>query len=196
MNDRAAYTDSPVSPQDTATLLRGRRTIDRFRVGEVPPAALVREAIDVARWAPNHHLTEPWRFALLGPETQAAIVEINTRILTTARGPEVAQAKRERWAAMPGWLAVTCQRDDDAVTAQEDYAACACAIQNFTLYLHSAGVGSKWASGVVTRDDDFLRAIGADPAREYCVGLIWYGYALRSPRSQRRALDGIVRERP
>ena len=27
------------------------------------------ELLELARWAPNHHLTEPWRFRVLGPET-------------------------------------------------------------------------------------------------------------------------------
>lgn len=196
MVDRARYTPSPVTPGDAAALLAGRRTIDRFRPDETPPAELVREAVDAARWAPNHHQTEPWRFALLGPQSQAAIIELNTRLLTASRGEQVATAKSQRWAAMPGWLAVTCVRDDDPLTAQEDYAACACATQNLMLYLHSAGVGSKWSSGAVTREEAFLRAIGADTQREYCVGLIWYGYPKRSPRTQRRDLADVIRERP
>lgn len=196
MVDRARSAPSPVTPDDAAALLSGRRTIDRFRPNETPPLALLRAAVDAARWAPNHHQTEPWRFALLGPESQAAIIRINTRLLTALRGEQVAAAKSERWAAMPGWLAVTCVRDEDPITAQEDYAACACAIQNLMLYLHSAGVGSKWASGAVTREHDFLQVIGAETEREYCVGLIWYGYPLRAPRTQRRDLDDIIRERP
>ncbi|MDA3919259.1 MAG: nitroreductase [Salinisphaera sp.] len=196
MNDRAALTPSPVSPADAAALLRGRRTVDLFRAGECPGRETLREAIDVARWAPNHHRTEPWRFALLGPESQAAIIDLNTELLTASKGGEIAAAKRQRWEAMPGWLAVSCVRDEDPITAQEDYAACACAVQNLALYLHSAGVGTKWASGAVTRLPAFLDIIGADRDREYCVGLIWYGYPKRAPRSQRKSLDMIIRERP
>lgn len=196
MVDRARYTPSAVTPDAADTLLRGRRTIDRFRADATPPESLIRQAIDTARWAPNHHQTEPWRFALLGPDTQAAIIDINSRLLTASRGEQAAAAKRQRWAEMPGWLAVTCVRDDDPITAQEDYAACACAIQNLMLYLHSAGVGSKWSSGAVTREAAFLQAIGADSGREYCVGLIWYGYPKRAPRTQRRDLAEVIRERP
>lgn len=196
MNDRAALTPSPVSPADAAVLLRGRRTIERFRAGEYPDEAIVREAIDVARWAPNHHLTEPWRFVLLGPESRAAIIDLNTELLTASKGAEIAAAKRERWSAMPGWLAVTCVRDEDPITAQEDYAACACAIQNLALYLHSGDIGTKWSSGAITREPAFLDIIGADRGHEYCVGLIWYGYPARAPRSQRKSLDQIIRHRP
>ncbi len=51
--------------RDFGEALRGRRTIELFLHTPVP-AALVREALEAATWAPNHHLTEPWKFYLLG----------------------------------------------------------------------------------------------------------------------------------
>ncbi|MBO9470519.1 nitroreductase [Endozoicomonas sp. G2_2] len=195
MADRAALTSSPISPAQAAEFIRGRRTVDQF-TAEVPDEAIIRDAIEVARWAPNHHLTQPWRFYLIGPESRAAIVDLNTRLVAARKGDEVAAAKRERWQQMPGWLAVTCEHNDDPVVAREDYAACACALQNLALYLHSAGLGSKWISGEVTRSPDLLPMLGIDAAREYCVGLLWYGYPRRRPRSQRSDLDSIVSRCP
>lgn len=195
MTDRAALKPSPIDPDQAARFLRGRRTVDQYR-DEIPDAALVREAIEIARWAPNHHSTQPWRFYLIGERTKDAIVDLNTRLVEARKGTDVAAAKRERWQHIPGWLAVNCVIDDDALVAREDYAACACAIQNLTLYLHSAGVESKWTSGEVTREPGFLEFLGVDPAREYCVGLIWYGYPKRRPRTQRKSLDEIVFECP
>lgn len=192
MTDRAALTDSPVGPEAAAALIRGRRTVDQFLL-DAPPVARVREAIELARWAPNHHLTQPWRFYLIGARTRSAIIDLNSRLLEATRGAEVAEAKRARWQAMPGWLAVGCVAAADPVTAGEDHAACACAVQNLMLYLHSAGIGTKWASGAVTREPEFLRLLGAEPG-EYCLGLIWYGYPKRRPRTQRRPLADIVRE--
>ncbi|WP_233544059.1 nitroreductase [Salinisphaera sp. Q1T1-3] len=186
--------ESPVSPVDVATLIKGRRTVDHFVAGEVPPRETIIAAIDAARWAPNHHLTQPWRFSLLGPKAQQAVVALNTGLLQASRGAEVAEAKRERWSQMPGWLVVTCEKTNETQRAAEDYAACACAIQNLSLYLHAAGIGTKWASGAITREPDFLEIAGADPAREYAVGLIWYGYPKRRPRSQRVALETIIRK--
>ena len=191
MADRAALTPSPITPAQAAEFIRGRRTIDQF-TEQVPDEAIVQEAIEVARWAPNHHLTQPWRFYLLGPQSQAAVIDLNTQLVAARKGDEVAAAKRERWQQMPGWLAVTCQINDDPVTAREDYAACACALQNLTLYLHSAGLGSKWISGEAIRHPDLLPTLGIDPAREYCVGLLWYGYPKRYPRSQRTDLEKIM----
>ncbi|GAB3680314.1 nitroreductase family protein [Salinisphaera aquimarina] len=195
MTDRARLEPSPISTQDAAAFIRGRRTVDQF-TGEIPAESIIREAVEVARWAPNHHLTQPWRFYLLGPDTKQALVDLNTRLVAARKGDEVASAKRERWQAVPGWLAVTCANDADPVVAREDYAACACAIQNLALYLHSAGIGSKWISGEATQHADFMSILGADPQQEYCVGVIWYGYAKRRPRSQRTGLDHILSSCP
>jgi len=195
MTDRAALTDSPITPEQAADFIRGRRSVDQF-TESVPDGNFVRQAIEVARWAPNHHLTQPWRFYLLGPQAQAAVIDLNTRLVAARKGDEVAAAKRERWQRMPGWLAVNCIRSNDEVEAREDYAACACAIQNLTLYLHSAGIASKWISGEATQHADLLPILDVDPAEQYCVGILWYGYPKRRPRSQRTALENVVFSRP
>lgn len=194
MTDRATLTDSPVSAADAAALIRGRRSVDHFRRDAAPDVGLIREAIEIARWAPNHHVTEPWRFYLIGERTKAAIIDLNTRLLSARRGVDVAEAKRARWQTIPGWLAVNCVAADDPITAREDYAACACAVHNLMLYLHSAGVGTKWTSGAVTREPAFVDLLGASSG-EYCVGLIWYGYPTRRPRSPRQPVDSLVRIR-
>ncbi len=63
---------------------RGRRTIGSFRP-DVPPKDIVLEALDLARWAPNHKKTEPWHAILLGPETAKAVVALNAKIITATR---------------------------------------------------------------------------------------------------------------
>jgi len=191
MTDKAALKPSPITPEQAADFIRGRRSVDQF-TADIPDDAVIREAIELGRWAPNHHLTEPWRFYRLGPDSKNAVIDLNTRLVARRKGDEIAAAKRERWRAVPGWLAVTCAVNDDPITAREDYAACACAIQNIALYLHSAGLGCKWTSGAVTREPEFLRILGAHDEDEYCVGLLWYGCPKRRPRSQRVDMADIV----
>ena len=90
MNEVLEVPEARVAQEDGATvaeLIRSRRTIHDFR-GEPAPPELARRALDLARWAPNHHLTEPWRFYLLGPETAAAIARLNAEIVTAKSGPE------------------------------------------------------------------------------------------------------------
>ena len=64
------------------------------------------------------------------------------------------------------------------------------------LYLWKAGVGSKWTTGVITRDSRFLEIIGIDDATEFVVGLIWYGYPKLTPEQKRRGLEEVLSRLP
>ena len=75
-------------------------------------------------------------------------------------------------------------------------AACCAATQNFQLYLWKAGVGSKWTTGVITRDARFFDIVGIDPANEFVVGLIWYGYPKLTPTQSRKPVSDVVSELP
>ena len=181
--------------REFAEVLRGRRTVNLFLQTPVPDE-LVREAIEVATWAPNHHVTEPWRFILPGEQTVRKILDLCQRLVTRNRGEELALHKRDSWSQKPGWLIVTCQRSDDALRQNEDYAACSAAVQNFMLYLWKAGVGSKWTTGAITRDPRFYEIIGMDEADAFVVGLIWFGYPKLTPAQSRKALPEVLVELP
>lgn len=176
--------------------IRNRRTIHVF-APELPPREAVLEAIELARWAPNHHGTEPWHFYLLGRETAEAIARLNAELVAARKGEAAARGKLERWLAVPGWLLVTCDRNDaDALRAREDYAACCCAVQNLQLALWSEGIGVKWTTGEVTRDPRFYDIVWVDPECETVVGLLWYGYPAEIPRVARKPLEEILVDLP
>ena len=52
---------------DVETAIRTRRTHKAFGPEPLPREEL-EELLELARWAPNHHLTAPWRFRVVGPE--------------------------------------------------------------------------------------------------------------------------------
>lgn len=172
-------------------VLQGRRTIELFLQTPVP-TALVEEAIEAATWAPNHHVTEPWHFHLLGEQTIERCLDLCHDIVSVKKGEDAATFKREKWSQKPGWLAVTCQRSDDELRQQEDYAACAAAVQNLTLYLWKAGVGCKWTSGPIIRDSRFFDILGIDENDVLVVGLIWFGYPKLTPTQTRKSVDEVL----
>ena len=176
-----------------AERIRARRTTKLFLKRPVS-LELVRDAIEVARWAPNHHLTEPWHFYSFGDETIAKTIELIRRIVAETKDENVAEFKARSAAEIPGWLLVTCTKSDDELLQLEDYASCCCAIQNLTLYLSEAGVASKWTTGPVTRDQRFFDLLGIDPDKEFVVGLIWYGYPKMLPTQSRKAISEILTE--
>lgn len=178
-----------------AALISGRRTIHDFKPEPVT-AGKIKQAIEVARWAPNHHLTEPWHFYLLGKETAAAVVALNTQLVREKHGEEAASDKQQRWSKMPGWLVVTCDKSGDPLQMQEDYAACCCAIQNMMLYLWSENIGVKWSTGGVIRDPAFYDLLWIDPDAEQVIGIFWYGYAEEIPPATRKQAEQITIELP
>ncbi len=181
--------------RETAELIRGRRTIDLYLQTPVP-GELVRDAIETAIWAPNHHVTEPWRFYLLGEEAKTRCLDLCYDIVSATKGEEKAAFKRRSWSEKPGWLVVTCERSDDELRQREDYGACCAAVQNLLLYLWKVGLGSKWTTGPITRDDRFAEIVGFDPAQAFVVGLIWFGYAKVTPEQSRRPLAEVLETLP
>jgi len=181
--------------REFAEVIRGRRTIELFLQTEVP-RSLVNEAIEAATWAPNHHVTEPWHFYVLGDKTKERCLDLCRDIVTMKSGEKAGDFKRQSWSEKPGWLVVTCQRSDDESLQKEDYAACCAAVQNLILYLWKAGVGSKWTTGDITHDPRFFDIVGIDEAQAFVVGLIWYGYPKMTPTQSRKDLSESLTENP
>lgn len=181
--------------REFARALSGRRTIEQYIQTPVPDE-LVREAVEAATWAPNHFVTEPWRFILPGEETIRRIVDLNAQIVAERKTPEHGEHKRQAWSQKPGWIVITCQRSDDELREREDYAACCAATQNFMLYLWKAGVGSKWTTGPITRDERFFDIIGVDPDQAFVVGMLWFGYPKITPEQSRKSVDEVLTELP
>lgn len=185
----------PALAEVAAQIIGTRRTVHDFAPRAVP-REIISAGLALALRAPNHHLTQPWHFSLLGPRTAEAMALLNADQVRARSGDDAARLKLERWRAVSGWLLVTCDRDADPVREREDYAACCCAIQNLQLYLWAHGVGMKWTTGAVTRMPEFFALAGIDPEQQSVVGLLWYGYPADDTRTPRRPLESCLRELP
>ncbi len=172
-------------------LLSSRRTLSRFADKPVD-RDLILDAIDVARWAPNHHLTEPWHFYVLGPEAVKTSIECVRARATEAKGEEMGRRKARRAEKVPAWVVVTSKRSEDAIEEREDYAATCCAIHNVSLYLWEAGVGMKWCTGSMANTNNYADALGLDTESEYIVGMLRIGYPLNSPTQKRKPASEIT----
>jgi nitroreductase len=121
------------------------------------------ELLDLARWAPNHHLTNPWRFRVIGPVALA--------MLKHAAGPEAA-AKLGR---APTLIAATVVRSEDPIQDQEDLCATACAVYAVLLGAHGRGLAGYWRTPGVLRTPSGLEALGIPPNERF-VALIHLGW--------------------
>jgi len=179
--------------EEFASVLRGRRSIDLFAADAVSDETL-KAAIEVARWAPNHRLTEPWRFYLLGRKSMSAVIDLAVELEIAKKGEKAGPVRRARLAGVPGMFVLSSSRSDDELVDRENYAACCCAAQNLMLYLWLQGIGVKWTTGGITRDRRFYDMLGMDAVRESVVGLFWYGVPKVVPTQARRPVAEIVTE--
>jgi nitroreductase len=119
-------------------LIRTRRTQKAYEPAPVDPATL--DALfELARWAPNHHLTNPWRFRVLGPRALEA--------LKAAAGPESAR-KLDR---APTLVAASVVQSGEEIADEEDFAAAACASFIVLLGAHARGLDGYWRTPEVLR---------------------------------------------
>jgi nitroreductase len=164
---------------DVEQAIRERRTHKAFA-----PEALERDVLDelleLARWAPNHHLTNPWRFRVLGPGALARLKD--------AAGPEAA-AKLER---APTLIAVTVLRAEDPAQDEEDLCAAACATYAILLGAHARGLAGYWRTPAVLRTDEGRAALGIGPEERF-VALIHLGHARQEkPAPERSPLRDVA----
>ncbi len=152
---------------DVETAIRTRRTHKAFG-----PQPLAREEIlallELARWAPNHHLTAPWRFRAVGPQALDRLKQ--------AAGPEGA-AKLDR---APTLIVVSCLLGDDPVQNEEDLHATAVASYIVLLAAHARGLAGYWRTPGLLRGEEGRAAVGL-PLGEHTVGLLHLGH----PRQER-----------
>jgi nitroreductase len=142
--------------------IRTRRTHKAF-AAEPLPRELLDELLDLARWVPNHHLTNPWRFRVIGSEALAALKRI--------AGPEAA-AKLDR---APTLVAVSAKRSEDSVQDEEDLCATACATYAVLLAAHGRGLAGYWRTPAVLRTDEGREAVGIGGDERF-VALIHLGW--------------------
>jgi nitroreductase len=181
------------TPEAVARLIATRRTIHRFDPDRAVRPDLLRQALEAALRAPNHKHTEPWRFVVFGPEARQHLIDLNTEVIRARQGDAAAESKRQRWAEVPVFVAAFCRRSpDDGLREREDEHAVAAALQNAALYLWSAGVGTKWTTGPITRDPRFFDLAGVDEARERLVGLVMVGYPADVPAPPARSPDVVT----
>jgi nitroreductase len=184
--------------------IRGRRTIAKFDNRPIPADQLNR-LLEAGIWAPNHHLTEPWTFVVVGPVAQRQLAEkagaLKMAKLPPGEAPERLAQMREdavrKFLAKPTLVAVAVRQDGDALRRQEDYAAACCAIQNIQLAAWAEGVGTQWGTGAVTRERSTLELLGLDPDNEVIVGFVYFGYPAETPeRPRKRGAAEVIRSVP
>jgi nitroreductase len=146
---------------DVDAAIRTRRTHKAYRQDPVSRDVLD-ELFELASWAPNHHLTVPWRFRVVGPASLERLKE--------AAGPEAAK-KLDR---APTLVVVSATQTGEAEQDEEDLLSTGVAAYIVLLAAHARGLGGYWRTPGVLRERAGLEAVSV-PDDERFVGLLHLG---------------------
>jgi nitroreductase len=177
--DRSRAAASGPGGMGLVEALRGRRTHKAY--GDTPvDRATIAELVELARWAPNHHLTEPWRFRVLGPQALQALKDA---------GPADKARKYDR---APTLIVASVVIDDDPRVAQEDRDAAAAAVYGLLLAAHARGLAGYWRTPETLLQPKGREAVGL-PEEENALGLIHLGPPRQDVRTpERRPVEEIL----
>jgi nitroreductase len=163
---------------DVDEAIRGRRTHKAYKPEPVDRATL-EELFDLAQWAPNHHLTAPWRFRVIGPLALAQLKE--------AAGPEAA-SKLDR---APTLIVASAKLSGDPEQDEEDLHATAVAAYIVLLGAHARGLAGYWRTPGVLRTPEGRAAVGL-PDDERFVGLLHIGHPVQQQKPPERPPEQVA----
>jgi nitroreductase len=156
--------------------VRTRRTHKAYGPDAVAPEVLD-ELFELARWAPNHHVTNPWRFRVLGERTREQLMEL---------AEDVQSGSAVKLRRAPTLIAASSTLSGDAEQEREDLLATAVAAYIVLLAAHARELAGYWRT-VPLLDDPRGREILGLPATETPVGLLYLGSPVQEQRVPERA---------
>ncbi|MFL5992149.1 MAG: nitroreductase [Rubrobacteraceae bacterium] len=178
---------------DVIQAIETRQSMGRVKQDPVPEE-LVERILDSAVHAPNHRLTEPWRFHVFTGKGRGELARVRAdiaRLQAEADGESEEMAagriSRERKKAFraPVVIAVISKAGRDEVETLENYAACAAAVQNMQLTAHALGLATMWRTGSVVYHDRMREFFGLEEG-DTMVAHLYVGYPDMGERPRRR----------
>ena len=173
--------------------IESRRSIGRV-TQEPVRREMIERILDSAVHAPNHRITEPWRFhVFIGKgrgefaKARAETARLMAEAEKDAEDLISGRVNRERKKAFrsPVVIAVISESGRDEVETLENYAACAAAVQNMQLTAHSFGLGCIWRTGPVAYHENMRNFLGLKDG-DQIVAYLYIGYPDMGERQRRR----------
>lgn len=179
--------------------IQRRISVRRFRPDPVPRETIAR-LLDCAVRAPNHKLTEPWRFAVLTGAARSRLAELRAahrlqRYIDPASAEARAAAEkiRRETEETPAFIIVMCAVNPDELTREEDYAAAMMATANMMIAAEALGLGTYLKTGGIMRDPGVATLAGLEDGHRV-VGIVSLGYpAAEEPPRRRRPAAELTR---
>lgn len=149
-----------------------------------PSRKAILRAVEAANQTDASGDSRPWCFYLIGSETAERIAWLEARRIERKESESSARDLFSRWQQVPGWIVVTCRQAEKEAQFEDNYAISCNAVQNFVLSLWSEHIDTTWITEGVIDDSRLYPLMDIDPAGEYIVGILWYGYRETEVRNE------------
>lgn len=165
-------------------LIRARRTTYKFLSKDTHSVSqtAIKNCLEAAIWAPNHKLTQPWRFWELGPQAQQVFAEIYAENRAQKKAKNCPEQKSkcyqdalQKFMNIPKVILIGQTLHRDKIIQKEDYAACACAVQNFQLMAWQQNYGVQWSTGPIIDDSRSYQFLKIDSQTTQLIGALYMG---------------------
>ncbi|MEI7026264.1 nitroreductase family protein [Paenibacillus sp. y28] len=176
----------------TASVIRERRTIRQFKSDPVDQELLL-ELMNIANWAPNHGLREPWRFIQYKLEGRKQLAEAVLGAMSAEEKEKYADQRMKDFATIPVHLIVVMKEDSQQKQWDDDFGAVSSWIQSFQLAAWERGIGVVWKTNTYIYAPAFREAVGVRPG-EKIIGLLYIGYpaVIPPPRPRTSAESRLI----
>ena len=176
-----------------------RRTIYKFNTNNLIDSNLITNCLTSAIWAPNHKISEPWRFWVISKLTQKKLANIyahNRALKRADKGSEIYQCLFDKaiikFLKIPQIILVGQVNSTDVKLEKEDYAACSCAIQNFKLTAWENKLGVQWSTGPIINDAETYKILNIKKDEINLIAALYIGHFDEIPTSKRSSLEKVV----
>ncbi len=176
---------SNIDSEQVLDLIKSRRTCYQFLDKTLYPveAKKITDCLEAARYAPNHKLTQPWFFWVIGEQykTKLAHIYADNRAKKQSKVKDeefesLYQKAVDKFNCIPQVILVGQKLGKTDLLIKEDYAACSCAIQNFKLMAWQQKIGVQWSTGPIIRDDRTFELLNIDSEEIEIIGALYLGY--------------------
>ncbi len=178
-------------------LLSSRRSIREFKARELTRTE-IESVLEHAVAVPNHRLTQPWRFYVMGPESRRAFGLVlggrkARKLENSAAAEALMQKVADEHASLPCMIAVAILQNENPEIREEDYAAGMMAVQNIAIAAVAVGLGTHIKTGAVMDDPGAREAIGVADG-ERVIAMVNVGEAAVVPAAKpRRSASEVTR---
>ena len=173
-------------------VIRSRRsTKPRLFNGDRIDDKIVWEILENANWAPNHGLTQPWRYKIFTNKGLKKLANFQADLYQKLTPKE--KFKAEKYERMKtnllksSHVIVICMQRHklEKILEIEEIEAVACSVQNMALTAAAFGICSFWGSGGVTYTEELKEFLGLGE-KDKCLGYLYLGYSDNPTTKSRR----------